>query len=224
MCKVEGCEKKIKSRGMCSAHYESARRDGRIPGLERRKCSVEGCEGRFYAKGFCGRHYKAHSTHGDPLAGGRIYTTPDEAFEARTGWQGDCLIWTGSTDTSGYGLIRVNGKVEKVHRFVWEREFGEIPLGKMIDHACHTRHCANKDHLRLATRSENQRNLSGLSRHNTSGHRNVSWDKDARKWAVQLGYNGRNLKIGRFEDIEDAKSAAHEAREKYYQEFAGRGE
>lgn len=223
MCDVDKCSKKVKSRGMCSAHYEKARREGEIPGLEDRKCSVERCDGGLYAKGLCSMHYKAQLTHGSPLAGGRSYLSPEEAFEARTEWQGDCLVWTGSKDTSGYGLIRVRGKMEKVHRYIWGRRVGAISSGKMIDHTCFTKTCVNIAHLRLATRSENRRNLSGPTKANTSGLRNVSWDKDAQKWVVQIGYEGRNLKIGRFDNIEEAGEAAREARATYYSEFAGRG-
>jgi HNH endonuclease len=82
----------------------------------------------------------------------------------------DCILWTKSLGSTGYGQIGRNGKMYKAHRWVWEQAFGSIPDGMFVDHICHNeaalrgdcqagkcihRQCVNLEHLRLVTNSEN---------------------------------------------------------------------
>lgn len=55
----------------------------------------------------------------------RRYKTPEEAFAARTEWQGECLVWVGATTSAGYGHLTSGGKQTLVHRFAWERAKGQ---------------------------------------------------------------------------------------------------
>lgn len=72
-----------------------------------------------------------------------------------------CLLYTGSLDRYGYGVIGSNYKVLRVHRVIWELEVGPIPEGLQIDHVrargCHNRNCANIAHLEPVTQQENLR-------------------------------------------------------------------
>src|SRR5690625_2170271 len=98
-------------------------------------CSIDGCPQRKVARGWCSKHYRRWQRHNDPLGCTNHYNTPEESFEARTEWQGDCLIWTGLQDKYGYGLISVgNGKNQYVHRYAWEQKCGPIEEGRVIDH------------------------------------------------------------------------------------------
>jgi hypothetical protein len=76
-CKVEGCERKVKSRGYCGKHYSKLRYQGffgkeieeyknRIEGNKNRRCSVLGCNRKYYAKGYCHLHYVRFVKYGDP--------------------------------------------------------------------------------------------------------------------------------------------------------------
>lgn len=76
-----------------------------------------------------------------------------------------CLAWTGGRNPKGYGQThapRNGGKQATllVHRVVWIKERGPIPLGLVLDHdgpnGCHNRACAEPGHLQVVT-----------SRHNT---------------------------------------------------------
>src|SRR5699024_11195410 len=100
--------------------------------------------------------------HGDPLAGNTKYTDPEEAFLARTEpivGEPAHIIWTGATDSSGYGQLVAYGRKVAAHRYAWEREHGPIPDGREVDHKCWERSCVNVAHLRLATHAENTWNL-----------------------------------------------------------------
>lgn len=48
---------------------------------------------------------------------------------------------------------------------------------------------------------------SGLSIKNTSGVKNVAWDKRREKWAVSLKRNGKSINLGRFAGKDDAIKA-----------------
>lgn len=43
------------------------------------------------------------------------------------------------------------------HRFYYEKAYGEIPAGIVIDHKCRTRSCVRPDHLQAVTTTENAR-------------------------------------------------------------------
>lgn len=151
----------------------------------------------------------------------RRYATPEEAFLARTepivGDPG-CLIWTGYTDSKGYGRLRVNGRKMLAHRYAWERINGPIPDGMFIDHACHERSCVSVDHLRLATPSQNQQNRSGAHK-GRDLPRGVT--RHGRGYAARVGLNGTEHWLGTFTTPELASAAATEARRIHFGIYAG---
>ncbi len=66
-----------------------------------------------------------------------------------------CWIWTGYR-SKGYGRIGLPGnRTVYVHRVVYEWFVGPIAEGLTLDHLCENKACANPDHVRQATRSEN---------------------------------------------------------------------
>lgn len=117
----------------------------------------------------------------------KYYTDPAEAFAARTTQDSKgCLVWVGSRNKGGYGVMRVEGKAMYSHRYAYIREHGTIPEGMLIDHKCHNRACCEVTHLRAVTNKENLENRSGLGKSNTSGRRNVYWYKRLGVWYVQV--------------------------------------
>lgn len=68
-----------------------------------------------------------------------------------------CWLYQGSKNSSGYPQIQVDGKLQLLHRIVYERNYGVIPHGMTIDHACFHRNCINPAHLRCVTKAENSR-------------------------------------------------------------------
>lgn len=63
-CSVEGCARRVRSKGYCEAHYLRVLKNGdpgsapirtatAAPGV----CSVEGCDRPAKARGWCGSHY-----------------------------------------------------------------------------------------------------------------------------------------------------------------------
>lgn len=70
-----------------------------------------------------------------------------------------CLLWTGSKDRYGYGQIRANGTMRKVHKVMWEMFEEPVPDGLHLDHVaargCHNKHCASIAHLEPVTQRVN---------------------------------------------------------------------
>lgn len=68
---------------------------------------------------------------------------------------GPCWLWTGSTNSHGYGLIKVNGRSLLAHRATYELMHGPIQPSVEPDHLCRVRSCVRPDHLELLTHREN---------------------------------------------------------------------
>lgn len=109
-------------------------------------------------------------------------------------------------------------RVKYLHRIIMDANDEDI-----IDHVNHDTLNNRKSNLRYANKMKNARNRSGLNSNNTTGYRNVSYIKSEGKHIVQLQIDGKNTRLGAFDDMHEAGKFAKEMREKYYGKFAGRG-
>lgn len=103
------------------------------------------------------------------------------------------------------------------HRLIWFYMTGQWP--ERIDHAngdgTDNRWC----NLREATQSQNLAN-SRLHVKNTSGVKGVCWYKPTQKWTAQISHQGKRIRLGYFEKIEDAEAAYMAAAKRLFGEFA----
>lgn len=75
-----------------------------------------------------------------------------------------CRIFSGGKNSDGYGEVRFNGKMTKVHVYVWTLKNGPVPDDLEIDHVCRVRPCCNVDHLRAVTHKVNvTENIVGVN-------------------------------------------------------------
>lgn len=88
----------------------------------------------------------------------------DKIFVTKNG----CFVWNACLGSSGYGSVRLNGKLCSVHRIAWELEFGPIPEGFCVLHKCDNRQCVNPNHLFLGTHGDNARDR--MSKNRNSEH------------------------------------------------------
>ena len=174
------------------------------------------------ARGWCKMHYQRWYKHGDPnICLQQHYSSPEESFATRTEWQGDCLVWVGST-VDGYGMMHVNRVKVSSHRWIWEKKKGPIHEGEQIDHICWNRACVNTDHMRIVSHTQNQQYMSGArTDNNSSGRRNVH--KSGNNWKVDIQCNNKRHVFGPYQTIDEAAAVAEKARLELFGEFAGKG-
>ena len=103
---------------------------------------------------------------------------------------------------------------------IWmHRLIMDTPKGLFTDHINFDRLDNRKSNLRIATKSENMHNRPAQT-NNTSGHKNIYFDKSRKLWAVEVKVQGKKTHIGRYKDIADALIARNEAYKDIVGEFA----
>lgn len=73
-----------------------------------------------------------------------------------------------------------------------------------------------KQNLRLCTNAENLQNRVNIPTNNSSGIIGVHFDRSRNKWKVEIGVNGKNKYIGRYNTLEEATKARRDAELLYY--------
>lgn len=67
----------------------------------------------------------------------------------------DCWLWFGARDAKDYGLIKVDGRCQRVHRVAYELATGR-KLGRLtLDHTCRNPSCWRPSHQKPMTRAKN---------------------------------------------------------------------
>lgn len=62
-------------------------------------------------------------------------------------------------DKDGYTRIYYNGKLNRLFRVLYIKEYGEIPKGMVIRHLCNNAWCCNIKHLKMGTQKENYQDM-----------------------------------------------------------------
>lgn len=177
-------------------------------------CEVNNCQNKIYAKSLCNRHYLQMRKHG------KIITTKYEQrpavidgdvaliplgtgarqgyakVDAEYSWV-DKYLW--SKHHKGYAHAAINGEVVSMHRLITNR-----PVDKHVDHANHDTLDNRLSNLRICTRTENRRN-SNKAKNNTTGYKGVVMA--GKKFAAQIGYNGKKLYLGLYDTAQEASLA-----------------
>jgi hypothetical protein len=123
----------------------------------------------------------------------------------------------GSTRKDGYIEVAVDGRPYLGHRLAWFYMNGEWPPGR-LDHKDLKRGNNKWKNLRLATPAQNLQNI-GVSAHNTTGRKGVSWHKASRRYRASIRANGKQIHLGNFDTIEEAAAAYATAAQIYFGEF-----
>jgi len=118
--------------------------------------------------------------------------------------------FAGCLSPNGRWVVSIQGRLQYRYRVAWTHYYGSPPVVE-IDHVNGISSDDRITNLRLATRKQNCENL-GLRVDNTSGARNVVWDKSRGLWKVQVRTNGKNIEGGRFDSFSDATARAENLR------------
>jgi len=122
-------------------------------------------------------------------------------------------------DVSGYIVRRAwkDGKCVKnirLHRLVIGAKDGQY-----VDHINENKADNRKENLRIATYSQNLA-CRGPYKNNTSGYKGVSWDKRRKVWMVLLGYQGKRIYVGSFNDKNKAAQMYNIKAKEIFGDFA----
>jgi hypothetical protein len=135
-CKEPDCDRRVKSHGYCSMHWQRLERSGttadpihkwgkRVP----QRCSIDGCDRKMASHGLCAPHWKRFERRG----------TTDEYIRTRNPY----------VDASGYIREYIDGQRQGQlqHRLIMERTLGRLLLpGENVHH---------KNGIRVDNRPEN---------------------------------------------------------------------
>jgi hypothetical protein len=127
-------------------------------------CSIDGCNGRHEARGWCAKHYEQWRIHGDALHADQRSTAARFWSYVDRGDPASCWLWTGLTNDKGYGLLSVDARHVRAHRYAYELLVGPIPPGFEVDHVwrrgCRSKSCVNPGHLEAVSKRENTRRIA----------------------------------------------------------------
>lgn len=122
-------------------------------------CAVEGCGCDTQGlKMYCRRHQRRYRLYGSPSGGGTDRGALMAWIDAHVGHKGDeCLPWPFSFSSAGYGQVHWRRGNIGAHRLMCQLAHG-APTGPALEaaHSCGNRSCVNPNHLRWASRSENE--------------------------------------------------------------------
>jgi len=147
--------------------------------------------------------------------------------------QGSDLVWKTSYfpqlvgKRAGYrrpdGYIEVQKKKHKMlaHRIVYYLNYGSDPGNYFIDHVDGNPSNNNPANLRLATQTENMRNVRRLRSNNKSGQHGVSFGLvgGIPYWKASVHLSGRCIHLGSYGTKEEAIAARQVAERFLYGDF-----
>ena len=124
----------------------------------------------------------------------------------------------GTINKKGYRKICINRVNYFASRLAWIYMTGCVPT-ETIDHKDRNPSNDKWDNLREATRSENQMNRR-LPSHNTSGAKGVIWSKERNRWKALIRKKCKQIFLGYFDSIDEAKKTYWHAANKYHNQFS----
>lgn len=123
------------------------------------------------------------------------------------------------TKVSGYINILIDKVAYRSHRLIWKIIYGEDP-NKLIDHINGIRDDNRIENLRLATYSENSRNINKLTKSNSTGFTGIHYSKRDKRYVVQVRNNTADDRyIGRYYTLEAAIYYREKAAKEQYGDF-----
>lgn len=124
-------------------------------------------------------------------------------------------------ECSNYGVVMLDKKSYCLHRVIYCMHTGEMPV--VIDHINGNYKDHRIENLRAADHHTNNYN-KGVQSNNKLGIKNVCWNKQNKKWWVQVRAKGKTVLSAMFDNLELAELVAIESREKFHGAFANHGE
>jgi hypothetical protein len=145
------------------------------------------------------------------LSRGKITIVDDADFDYLNQWR-----WKLSSTGYAVRAYMVNGKTTRVrmHRLITNAD-----KTKEVDHINGNSLDNRRSNLRTCSHAENNQN-KGKQSNNTSGYKGVMWDKGTGRWRAKIAKDGKDIHVGRFDDLVEAAKAYDMAALEVHGEFA----
>jgi hypothetical protein len=124
------------------------------------------------------------------------------------------------TKSHHYYQICINYKIYRTHRLIWIFHNGNTE--DCIDHINGNTFDNCIENLRNCNIAENLWN-SKKPKNNTSGVKGISWNKQRKKWRARIFYKNKEIHVGFFVDLNEAKIKIKEKRQELHKEFSNNG-
>ena len=145
---------------------------------------------------------------------GKLFWKTSQAHgKIKAGDEAGCLT------SKGYHRLMIGYKEYPTHRIVFLYHHGYLP--KMVDHIDGNPLNNNIENLRESDSQSNQYNRR-KNVNNTSGCKNVSWNKKGQTWQIHVRHN-KKVHAWYVKDFELAELVAQEARTKFHGAFVNHG-
>lgn len=209
-CSIEGCEKRSRSREMCTTHYARFLKYGDPHFVQsrfkNRTCSIEGCDRAHIANGYC-RPHNYRSRNGLNM-GSEItpYGDYEKRFWSNVEKTNSCWNWIGPLN-GPYGQFSMKRDKVYAHRHSYQMSNGPVDESLQIDHMCHNKTCVNPEHLRVTTPKQNRENHNGPNSDSSTGVRGVFRSATPGKFCAAVASNGKTYRVGTFDSLEEAEAA-----------------
>lgn len=158
ICVMPECGRPVLSRGLCSGHYQRAKRTGflkRVKPVGHQTCTIPACGQEVFGHGLCSMHYTRQRRYGAtddprPSAAARFWGKVDQSDGPDA-----CWLWLGKRNHDGYGVFWFQRRDWMAHRWAYTQSVGAVPNARELDHLCRVRACVNPAHLEAVTAREN---------------------------------------------------------------------
>lgn len=182
-------------------HLKNAKRSGKLTGR---------------INGKKNKKYNSYNLSGEYGIG---YTSKNEEFYFDLEDYDKIKEYCWYIDKNGYVVSCTAEEAILMHRLIMGLKKGDQ---QEVDHIYHKTNDNRKTQLRIVCSSENKMN-KGLQSNNTSGYKGISYNKQYVKWEAEIGAYNHKIKLGYFENKDEAIKARKQAEEKYFGEYNYQG-